>query len=226
MAKLSIKAGSTSQTLNLFIMDSTSTTGAGKTGLAYNTGSLTAYYCRPKASATAITLATQTVTGAFSSGGFVEIDSANMPGWYRLDIPDAAIATGVNSVGAHLKGAANMVPLSLEVELTATDNQDSVRGGMTSLPNVAAGANGGLPTGDASARVTVAPAGLDAITLPTLTTMATTLPGMVEQVWRRFFAKSTITATLLKTYKDDGTTVVTTQTVSDDSTTQTQGAST
>jgi hypothetical protein len=49
---------------------------------------------------------------------------------------------------------------------------------------------------------------------------------MVIQIWRRFFKKSTLTATQLKTYADDGSTVVTTQTVSDDGTTQTQGAAT
>src|SRR6478752_8432134 len=110
MAKLTFQAGTTSKTLNLFIQDSTSTTGVGKTGLAYNTASLTAYYVRPRAAAASITLATQTVTGAWSSGGFVEIDATNMPGWYRLDIPNAVLAAGVDSVGVLLKGATGMVP--------------------------------------------------------------------------------------------------------------------
>ncbi len=143
MAKLSILAGSTSVTVPLFILDSSSTTGAGKTGLLYNTASLTAYYVLPAAAAVAITLATQTVTGAYSSGGFVEIDATNMPGWYRFDVPNAAIASGRSS-GIHFKGAANMAPLPLEIELTAWNNQDGVRGGMTALPNAAAGASGGL----------------------------------------------------------------------------------
>lgn len=120
--KLSIKAGSTSQSINIFIQDSSSTTGAGLTGLAFNTASLVAYYALPRAAAVAITLATQTVTGAFSSGGFVEISSANMPGWYRLDLPDAALASG-RFVSLHLKGATNMAPLPIEIELTGWDNQ-------------------------------------------------------------------------------------------------------
>ncbi len=119
MAKLMLPAGATSQTVNLFIQDSTSTTGAGKTGLVYNTGSLVAYYVRPKAVAASITLATQTVTGAWSTGGFVEIDATNMPGWYRFDIPNAALATGVTSVGIHFKGATGMAPLPLEIDLGA-----------------------------------------------------------------------------------------------------------
>jgi len=146
MAKLSLLKGSASQTVNVFIQDSTVTTGAGKAGLAYNTASLTAYYVRPKAASVAITLAAQTATGAWTSGGFAEIDATNMPGMYRLDIPDAAFATGVNSVAVMLKGATGMAPLTLEMELTGWDNQDAVRGGMTALPNAAAEAAGGLFT--------------------------------------------------------------------------------
>lgn len=146
MAKLSIVAGATSQTVNIFIQDSSSTTGAGLTGLAYNTASLVAYYALPKAAAAAITLATlAAVTSAYSSGGFKEIDATNMPGWYRFDIPDAALASG-RFVAIHFKGATNMAPCPLEIELTATNNQDAVRGGMTALPNAAAEAAGGLFT--------------------------------------------------------------------------------
>lgn len=148
--KLSILAGATSQSVNVFVRDSSSTTGAGLTGLAYNTASLTAYYSHAgaNATATAITLATlAAVNGAYSSGGFKEIDATNMPGWYRFDIPNACLATSKGrSVAIHLKGAANMAPLPIEIELTGWDNQDSVRAGLTALPNAAAEAAGGLYT--------------------------------------------------------------------------------
>lgn len=147
--KLSILAGATSQSVNLFVRDSSSTTGAGLTGLAYNTSGLTCYYtfAGANATATAVTLATlAAVNSAYSSGGFKEIDSTNMPGWYRFDIPNAALATSKGrSVAFHLKGATNMAPLPFEVELTGWDNQDGVRGGLTALPNATAGANTGLP---------------------------------------------------------------------------------
>ncbi|NUQ71711.1 MAG: hypothetical protein HUU17_12950 [Chthonomonadales bacterium] len=110
MAKLSMMAGSTDQTLLLFIQDSTKTDGSGLTGLAYNTSGLTCYYARPGASAAAISLASQTVTGSHTDGGFVAVDGTNMPGLYRLDIPDAVVASGVRSVVIMLRGAANMVP--------------------------------------------------------------------------------------------------------------------
>lgn len=121
--KLIIAKGATSVSVNVFIRDNSVSTGVGLTGLAYNTASLTAYYCRQNAAATAITLATQTATGAFSSGGFVAVDGTNMPGLYRLDIPDAVLATGVNSAYIMLKGATNMEPCVLEIELTTIDLQ-------------------------------------------------------------------------------------------------------
>lgn len=142
--KLSIQVASTSQTVNVFVRDSSSTTGGGLTGLVFNSPSLVAYYALPRAAAVSIALVTQTVTGAYSSGGFVEISSANMPGWYRLDVPDAAIASG-RFVSIHLKGATNMAPLPLEIELTGWNNQDAVRGGLTALPNANAAAANGLP---------------------------------------------------------------------------------
>lgn len=123
--KLSIEAGATSVSVPLFIQDSSSTTGAGLTGLAYNSGSLTAYYLRPGGSATAITLATlAAISSNWSSGGFKEADSTNLPGTYRLDIPDACLAPGARSVVIMLKGATNMAPCVLEIDLLANVGVD------------------------------------------------------------------------------------------------------
>jgi hypothetical protein len=150
MAKLSIKAGATSQSVNIFVQDSSSTVGAGLSGLAYNTSGLIAYYTFTGANAgsAAITLATlATVGAAYSSGGFKEIDSTNMKGLYRLDVPNAALASGNGrAVTIMLGGATNMAQLALEIELTGWDNQDAVHGGMSALPNVASGSAGAIPT--------------------------------------------------------------------------------
>lgn len=174
--KLSLKAGTTSKTVNIFMQDSSSTTGAGLTGLVFNTSSLTAYYALQRAAATSITLATQTVTGAWSSGGFVEISSANMPGWYRFDIPDAALASGTFS-SIHFKGATNLAPLPIEIELTAWDNQDAVHGGLSAIPNATAGASTGLLISGSNAGTTT----LGALTVTGATTLtgATTYTGTV-----------------------------------------------
>jgi hypothetical protein len=68
--------------------------------------------------------------------------------------------------------------------------------------------------------------GLDSIAVTAPTTLAATFPQMIVQTWRRFFKKVTKTSTQIRTFADDSTTVVTTSTVSDDSTTQTQGPAT
>ena len=129
---MAIKAGATSQTVTLYITD---TTGAALTGLAYNTASLTCYYVRAGASAVAVTLATlAAANSAWSSGGFKEIDSTNMPGFYRFDVPNAAIATGVPHVAFLFKGASGMSPYPLKIDLVAYDPQQDDLG--LTIPSV------------------------------------------------------------------------------------------
>lgn len=136
--KLQLKAGATSNILQVFVRDSTSATGAGLTGLLFNSSGLVAYYHRDAdTTATAISLVTMTV-GTFTSSGFKEIDSTNMPGWYQLCPPNAAIASGAKSVALHLKGAASMAPLPIEIELVAYDPQDAVGLGLSGV-TIAAG---------------------------------------------------------------------------------------
>jgi len=195
--KLSIKAGATSQSCNVFIQDSSSTTGAGLSGLAYNTAGLAAYYSfsGANATATAITLATlATVTTAWSSGGFIEIDATHMKGWYRLDIPDAALATSKGrSVSIHLYGATNMAPCPIEIELTGWDNQDAVHGGMSALPNTACTTNASLLTsGTGTDQVSVSSgkvllqATQTGVTIPTVTTVTNqlTAAAIATGVWQ------------------------------------------
>lgn len=141
-----LTAGATSKSALLSLVQEAAATSPGDpiTGLAYNTSSLTAYYkINGTGTATAITLATQTDTGAYSSGGFVETSSTNAPGQYRFDIPNAVIATA-GVVTVTFNGAANMATHTLHIMCTAIDLYDSVRGGMTAMPNAAAGASGGL----------------------------------------------------------------------------------
>lgn len=65
--------------------------------------------------------------------------------------------------------------------------------------------------------------GLDSISTTAPAGVASTFREMVVQTWRRFFAKATKTDTQIKTYADNGTTVLTTQTISDSGGTETQG---
>lgn len=167
--KLSLVKGTTSKIVHLRILNSSVTTGAGLTGLAFNTASLICYYIRPgDASATAITLANATI-GTFTSGGFKEVDSTNAKGLYEFSIPNACLATGANQVIIQFQGAANMQETAIEIELTASNNQDSVRFGLTALPNAAAAAAGGL--------ITIGSNNTSAITIGALNTGAVAIVG-------------------------------------------------
>jgi hypothetical protein len=127
--KLILPPGSTSQTTLIFVQDSSKTTGAGLPGLAWNTAGLTWYYYRETqgTGGTQVTLATMTL-GTWATGGFVEIDATNMPGWYSIGIPDAALAVGKKFVGMVLRGATNMAPVPIEIQLgvqaVQTDSYD------------------------------------------------------------------------------------------------------
>lgn len=146
MSKRWIKAAQIDQTIDLFILDSSSTTGAGLTGLTSGSSGLTCYY-RKGATGTAqpLTLASQTVGGAHTDGGFVAIDGTNMPGLYRLDLSDTMVAVeGMLTI--LLKGATNMAPVVAELEIVDIDIYDSMRLGLTALPNAAAEASGGIAT--------------------------------------------------------------------------------
>lgn len=216
-----IKGGTTSKIVEVTLRDST--TGAGKTGIAHS--SVTASYVREGGTRTAITLTSGTVGDAYSSGKWCEVDSTNCKGVYQLHLPNAAIATGVAAVTVTLQ-AAGVIDKQIRIVLPNINLFDEMRGGMTALPNANAGANNGLPLGDASARVTLAPGGLDAISVadPGAPGSVTTISKMIVAIWRRWFKKVTINASNgLKTYADDNTTANSTQTVTDDGTTQTQG---
>jgi hypothetical protein len=117
-----IAAGSTDVTINVFVRNKTLNDGSGLTGLVFNTGSLTCYYVRAADNATVINLITQTITGAHADGGFVEIDATNTPGLYRLDLPDAVLASGVGTVNVFLQGAANMADTVIEIQLDLVDD--------------------------------------------------------------------------------------------------------
>lgn len=146
MPYASVLAGSVSQSFNFFLQDSSSTIGAGLAGLVFNSSGLGANYAFPRGGSTSIALVTLgSATAAWSSGGFVQIDSVGMKGWYRLDVPNAMLAAGNGRfVSLDIHGAANLAQAPVVIELTGWDNQDSVRGGLQALPNAAAAASGGL----------------------------------------------------------------------------------
>lgn len=117
--KLNIKKGSTSQLIEVFISDSSKTDGSGLTGVAF--GDITGYYYRSGAAVPVQLAALKTMTvGTWVTEGFKEISAANMPGYYQLGVPNAALITGTDKVNIMLKGATNMAPLPLEIQLINT----------------------------------------------------------------------------------------------------------
>ncbi|HVU12177.1 MAG TPA: hypothetical protein VHD90_12910, partial [Phototrophicaceae bacterium] len=122
--------GATSQIVQVYLRNSS--TGAGLSGLAYNTSGLTAYYSfNGDTAAHAITLATMTL-GTFTSGGFKEVDATNMPGVYQFGIPDAALANG-GGVDVVLQGAANMLECRIKIQLTVSDLDDGTALGLSRI---------------------------------------------------------------------------------------------
>jgi hypothetical protein len=88
-----VTAGVTSRTEFIYLNAS---------GYTFNTAGLSASYIRSGSTRTSITLASQTVSGAWISGGFVEVDLVNMPGLYRFDVPDAIFTAGVKSAAVEI----------------------------------------------------------------------------------------------------------------------------
>jgi len=138
-----VTKGTTNQSINIRIVDSTD--GTPETGVVSDTSGIDMWYRREAAVSTDITEATlAALTTAHTDGGIKHIND----GWYRLDVPDLAFATGVDGVqvGGTVTG---MVVHAPYVQLTNFDLMEGVRGGLTSLPNAAADAAGGLPISDA-----------------------------------------------------------------------------
>jgi hypothetical protein len=124
-----IKPGATNVTVNVYFADiptigwGATGNSAPKTGLLFSnieTGG-SASYQRQGGARVDFTLVTQTAAGAHTDGGFVLIDDTNMPGLYRLDVPDAAFASGVDFATIHLVAASANNAIMRPVEVSIVD---------------------------------------------------------------------------------------------------------
>jgi hypothetical protein len=138
-----VKKGSTDRSVTLRIIDSVA--GTPETGVLFNTAGIDLWYRRELSAKVSITEATlAALTTAHADGGFLHIGD----GEYRLDLPDAAFATGANHVD--IGGTVtDMIVIGGRVRLVNYDPEDTVRLGLTALPNAAADAAGGLIISDA-----------------------------------------------------------------------------
>jgi hypothetical protein len=153
------KAGSTGIIETIFLQDSSSTVGGGKTGLAYNTTGLTCYYKRSSGTAAvSVTLVDITTLGTFASGGFKAIDGTNMPGVYEFHPPNAAFAAGAKEVTFFFQGASGLVQRPIKFRLQTIDVDDG-NAGLTGLAGTTAPTAGALPTIGAGTNQIAATAG-------------------------------------------------------------------
>lgn len=90
-------------------------TGLPETGLTFSEA--TAHYVRNRGAAVGVSLtALASPSAMHGDGGFVEIDAVAAPGWYRLDVPDAAFAGGVSTVTIVAKaGGALFAPVRVQL---------------------------------------------------------------------------------------------------------------
>lgn len=112
------QAGTTSHSIEILIRDPA--TMQGMTGLLYTTSGLSLAYSRDRAAPVAITLVTQTATGAYSSGGFVAKSATLTPGLYRLDVPNAAFVAGADKVRVFWTGG-GVLDDGVDIDITAFD---------------------------------------------------------------------------------------------------------
>jgi hypothetical protein len=107
---ITIAPGSTSQSIELYL---------GSTGLTASTVNLSARYNRTRTASVSIPLVARTIAQAWTSGGFAEVDATNMPGVYRLDLPDAALAAGADDVTIVVRGASGTNGAVMTVKLSS-----------------------------------------------------------------------------------------------------------
>ena len=118
---ITIAPGSTSQSIELYL---------GATGLTASTAGLSARYNRTRTASVSIPLIARTIAQAWTSGGFAEVDATNMPGVYRLDLPDAALAAGADDVTIVVRGASGTNGAVMTIKLSS--------GGLTSAQTASA----------------------------------------------------------------------------------------
>lgn len=175
--------GSTTQTIFIELVDAT--TGLPKTGIVYT--DVTGSYARTRSARVAITMATlASVSAAHASGGFILVDDTNQPGVYRVDVPDAAFASGAAEVVCTFN-ATGCRTVSRSINLVNINNQ------VAYVPNAAADAAGGLVISDAGgldidARLDAAVSSRNATTPPTVSAIA-------DEVQTRTIARVTLVDT-------------------------------
>jgi hypothetical protein len=136
-----VPTATTSKLIEVMVRDST--TGAGKTGLAYS--SVTFAYWREGASSGVTATCVDMTLGTWTTKGWKEVDDTNQKGVYQFGVPDLALAAGVSAVTINFQ-ASGMIDKSVRILLSSPTRGLAAP---TALPDAAADAAGGLPISDA-----------------------------------------------------------------------------
>ena len=131
MSKNKQYAGQTSNSLAIFVQDTSSTTGGGLSGVTNASSGLVMEYRRYGQSTwTSVTPVSKTL-GTYVSGGIVA--DGSLAGAYEVDFPDAAFAAGARLVWLRVRGVTNMLPVLIEIELDAVNYQDGAGFGLSRI---------------------------------------------------------------------------------------------
>lgn len=168
--------------VNMYALD-----GTPKTGLLYSDMTIT--YTRNNGSADVdVTEVTMTM-GTWTSGGWIQVDSTNSPGLYQFAIPDAAIATGAESVTFSFK-ATSTFQRFIQASIIAVDLRGSAY-----VPANTVQIEGSDATNQINTEADTALADYDA-------------PTNAEMVARTLTSASYATATALSTAQSDLTAIL------------------
>lgn len=210
MAKLSRKKGTTSQIFHIFIQDSSSTTGAGLTGLAYTGAGITPTVKYINAGGTlsaSITLEDITTLGTYAAPTsnahmrFKELNSASpSQGVYEIHVHNDWMNLTGGSFVIMMAGATNMAQFRMEIDLQADVNVTHVAGTAQTAGDIIADTN------DLQTQIGTAGAGLTALGDTRIANLDATMSSRSTLT-----AASILTTALTESYAADGATATLSQ---------------
>jgi hypothetical protein len=122
---LVIRSGDTDLSVAVYAVDEL--TGLPKKGIT--AAEAAGRYARARVASVAVApVALGSPEEAHVDGGFIEIDAEGCPGWYRFDVPDAALAAGAAFVVVVLQSAGALIsPLRIQlVDATPADLREEL----------------------------------------------------------------------------------------------------
>lgn len=193
---LQIESGSTSNSIEMYL---------GATGLTAASIGLSAYYNRTRSNPVQITLVDTTITSSWISGGFAEVNSALMPGVYRVDVPNEAFAFGANDVTILIRGLSGsngafvncqLIPILTNASIAQTvwtNTERTITGGIADTVTTLTNRSGFAITSNSDKNGYTITAGI----VTSVPTTETSYVGIATSVWQ--FANRTITGGIADT---------------------------